>query len=180
MWPRAERYRIVWGTIYADGERREEDDRPYDKSGRPRNYKNYDRQSPLRDPQLFQSFARLASHNGPSDKRILKWVQEHGLLRRANPELDGDAFMPDGGVNQAPMSVTDFKAEVYRLRALLDLYVQIRERRTEEIEHRISSPASPVDEALAIGFDKEAAFTFPNRLIDPRGVSYCAASYPRN
>jgi hypothetical protein len=176
MWPRAERYRIVLGTIYADGHRRLEDDRPYDENGKPHIYKNYDRRSPLSDPQLFQSFARLASHNGPSDKRILKWVEEHGLLRRSDPFLDGDAFMPDGGVNQASMSVTDFRAEVSRLRALLELYVQIRERRTEEIEQRISDPASPVDEMLARGFDKTAAFRFPNRLIDPRGMSYLQAA----
>jgi hypothetical protein len=175
MWPRAARYRIVQGTIYADGERREEDDRPYDENGNPRDYRNYDRRSPLNDPQLFQSFARLASHNGPSETRILKWVHEHGLLRREHLELDGDAFMRDGDVNQAPMTVTDFRAEVYQLRGLADLYRQIREHRTEKIEHRISNPASPVDEALAHGFDKEAAFTFPNRLIDPRGVSYLQA-----
>jgi hypothetical protein len=175
MWPRAESYRIVFGTIYADGKRREEDDRSYDEDGKPRIYKNYDRRSPLSDPQLFQSFARLASHNGPSDKRILKWVEEHGLLRRADPSLGGDAFMPDGGVNQAPMSVTDFRAEVYRLRALLDLYVQIRERRTEEIEHRISDPATPVDEILANAFPTKAALISPEGEINPDGVAYVTA-----
>jgi hypothetical protein len=167
MWPRAERYRIHRGTIYADGARREEDDRP--------GYMNLNRRSPLRDPQLFQSFARLASYNGPSDKRILNWVGEHGLLRRVNPDLSGDAFMTDGGVNQSPMTVPSFKAEVYSLRALLDLYVEIRERRTNKIERRISNPASPVDQELALGFDRRAAFTFPNRLIDPRGMSYLQA-----
>jgi hypothetical protein len=151
MWPRAERYRIVMGKIYADGDRREEDDRPYDEAGNPRKYKNYDRLSPLSDPDLFQSFARLASHNGPSDKRILKWVEEHGLLLRADATLDGDAFMPDGGVNQADMTVTAFGAEVCHLRALLDLYIQIRARRTDEIKRRISDPMSSVDEELACG-----------------------------
>lgn len=175
MWPRAERYRITQGEIYADGDRREEDDRQYDKSGTPRNYKNYDRRSPLSDPQLFQSFARLASYNGPSDKRILKWVHENGLLRREDPQLDGDAFMPDGGVNQAPMAVTAFKTEVYELRDLLDLYVQIRERRTDKIGRRISDPTSSVDKELAHGFDRDAAFSFPDRRIDPRGLSYLQA-----
>ena len=174
MWPRAERYRIVQGVIYADRERLAEDD-PYDENGKPRRYLNFTRWSPLSDPQLFKSFARLASHNGPSDKRILKWVHEHGLLHRENTTLSGDAFMSNGGVNQAPMAVFDFRAEVYFLRALLKLYVQIRERRTKEIEHRISNPTSPVDEALALGFDIRAAFAFPNRLIDPRGMKYLQA-----
>ena len=174
MWPRAARYRIVQGTIYAVGERLAEDD-PYDENGKPRKYLNLTRRSPLSDPPLFKSFARLASHNGPSDKRILKWVHEHGLLHRTNTTLSGDAFMPDGGVNQAPMAVLDFRAEVYFLRALLDLYVQIREHRTNEIESRISNPTSAVDEALALGFDIKAAFTFPNRLIDPRGMKYLLA-----
>ena len=62
--------------------------------------------------------------------------------------------MPDGGVNQAPMTVLDFRTEVYLLRALSELYVQTRERRTNEIERRISNPTSPVDEALALGFDR--------------------------
>jgi len=175
MWPRAERYRIVQGTIYADGERLAEDDRPYDENRKPRKYINLTRWSPLSDPQLFQSFARLASLNGPSDKRILKWVHEHGLLHRTDTTLSGDAFMPDGGVNQAPMAVLDFRAEVSFLRALLELYVQIREHRTNEIEHRISNPTSAVDEALALGFDRRAAFTFPNGLIDPRGMQYLVA-----
>jgi hypothetical protein len=175
MWPRAERYRILQGEIFADGERLAEDDRPYDENGKPRKYLNFSRQSPLSDPQLFKSFARLASHNGPSHQRILNWVHEHGLLHRADTNRSGDAFMPDGGVNQAPMAVLDFRTEVYFLRALLELYVQIREHRTKEIESRISNPTSPVDEALALGFDIEAAFTFPNGLIDPRGMKYLQA-----
>ena len=175
MWPRAERYRIIQGTIFADGDRLAEDDRPYDENGKPRKYLNFTRWSPLSDPQLFKSFARLASHNGPSDKRILKWVHEHGLLHRANTTLSGDAFLSNGGVNQASMAVLDFKAEVYFLRALLELYVQIRELRTNEIEMRITNPTSPVDEALALGFDSRAAFTFPNGLIDPRGMKYLLA-----
>jgi hypothetical protein len=70
------------------------------------------------------------------------------------------------------MSVTDFRAEVYRLRALLDLYVQIRERRTEAIEHRISNPASPVDEALANEFPTKAALISPAGGINSTGVAY--------
>jgi hypothetical protein len=40
---------------------------------------------------------------------------------------------------------------------------------------RISNPKCSVDEALALGFDIEAAFTFPNGLIDPRGMKYLLA-----
>lgn len=97
------------------------------------------------------------------------------MLRRADPTLDGDAFIKDGGVNQAPMTVTDFRAEVYKLRGLVDLYRQIRERRTDEIEDRINDPASPVDEALAEAFPRKAALFSPEGWIDPRGVDYAMA-----
>jgi hypothetical protein len=67
IWFVARRYRLVQGLVYPDG--------PGLKISQP-----------LSDPNLFLSFARLAAHGKPSEKRILSWVQQHGLLRRQDYE----------------------------------------------------------------------------------------------
>src|SRR5829696_4690056 len=98
-WPVAMSYRILDGWIYADNpqpifvkdpERSLETDRFF------------------ADPDLFLSFARLGARGEPSEKSILAWVLEHGLLERKN-EKD-DALLSDTGgnsideVNQAPIT----------------------------------------------------------------------------
>ena len=65
MWPRAERYRIVQGTIYADGERLAEDDRPYDKNGNPRKYKNYARRRPSKRPSAVPVLCQVGESQRP-------------------------------------------------------------------------------------------------------------------
>src|SRR5829696_8442304 len=80
---------------------------------------------PLQDPSLYSSFIRLGARGMPSEKKILSWVNQYGLL-----ELDQEARLPgrgsksvlDGMLNQALMSVEDFGDEVMRARSAMLLY----------------------------------------------------------
>jgi len=120
FWPVAKSYKILRGIIYADDPQRD----------------------PLRgfvtfgDPDLFFSFARLGARGEPSESSILRWVSEHGLLRREN-DLQGPRSS-DIDVMQAPITVADFRAEVLRARQLLTLYMNIREEDLEALESKIN------------------------------------------
>jgi hypothetical protein len=122
LWPVAKSYRILGGVIYADDPEPE----PFSGLG------TFD------DPDLFFSFARLGVRGEPSESSILRWVSEHGLLRREN-EMRG----PWSGteVEQAPITVADFRAEVLCARQLLTLYMNIREEDFEALKSKIYETA---------------------------------------
>ena len=118
-WPVAMSYRIISGSIYAfnpqpifeiDEERSLETDQFF------------------ADSDLLFSFARLGARGEPSEKSILDWVKKHGLLERKD-EKD-DALLSDRGengseVNQAPITLERFRAEVLCAYQLLTLYTDI-------------------------------------------------------
>jgi hypothetical protein len=123
MWPVAKSYKIGGGVIYADDPQRD----------------------PLRDfvsfgdPDLFFSFTRLGARGEPSESSILRWVSEHGLLRREIDQQGPRSSAID--VQQAPITVADFRAEVLRARQLLTLYMNIREEDFEALKIKIYETA---------------------------------------
>ena len=112
-WLAAESYRILDGLIYADNPQ-----------------PNFSKDHSFADPDLFFSFAQLGVRGEPSEKSILRWVSKHGLLKRAN-EKDGalliDTRVKSFEVNQAPITVERFRAEVLCAYQLLTLYTDVRE-----------------------------------------------------
>jgi hypothetical protein len=128
IWYVAERYHLIQGRIYPDGLR-------------PKIIQ------PLSDSNLFLSFARLAAHGQPSEKRILSWVHEHGLLRRQDYNRFRHVEDESGArqVNQKPITVEDFRKETRRAYKALTLFQDIRKKnygalrrrlRTEEVDYQ--------------------------------------------
>ena len=70
----------------------------------------------------------------------MRWVSKHGLLERAN-EKDGALLsgtgVNDDEVNQAPITVARFRAEVLCAYQLLTLYTDIQAENVETLEARI-------------------------------------------
>jgi len=120
LWPVAKSYRILDGVIYAD-------------DPEPDLLRGF---VAFGDPDLFFSFARLSARGEPSESSILRWVSEHGQLRREN-ERQGPRS--DTEVEQAPITVADFRAEVLCARQLLTLYMDIREENFEALKSKIYS-----------------------------------------
>jgi len=139
MWVVAKSYRILDGLIYVDNPQpnfSEEED-PISDAGWAVS---------LADPDLFLSFARLGARGEPSETSILHWVSEHGLLRRADekyPPMAKDPPWIIGEVNQAPITVASFRAEVLCAHQLLTLYMNIREENFSALEARMYSTNSP-------------------------------------
>lgn len=109
--------------------------------------------TPLEDPDLFLSFARLAARGWPSDESILGWVSEHGLLTLKDASKH-PAALPGEELNQSPISLVDFVAEVFRARSALNLYADLNEgglealkKRVHDIseDHRQAKPLSELD-----------------------------------
>jgi len=93
--------------------------------------------SPLSDPNLFLSFARLGSHGEPSEKSILRWVNAQGLLKGrdrlresefAGAIAFGPLLEPHERIEQHPVSVHDFRKEVRSAYQMLRLYANVRGR----------------------------------------------------
>ena len=130
-WPVAESYRIHHGSIYAD-------------NPEPIWMKDFEKSLEtdqfFANPDLFLSFARLGARGEPSEKSILQWVAKHGLLERAN-EKDGalrrDTRRNDIVVDQAPITVARFRAEVLCAYQLLTLYTDIQEENVGALEAHI-------------------------------------------
>jgi hypothetical protein len=106
---------------------------------------------PLVDPNLFLSFVRLGVRRGgeykdPSDHRIKKWVEKHGLpvkkLRR-------------WGTSRTPVSmpVKQFRREVRDAWELWTIHKEVWAENAEAIMNRVSTPRSRWDYGLAVGFD---------------------------
>jgi hypothetical protein len=128
VWYVAERYQLIQGLIYPDGA-------------------GVKISQPLWDTNLFLGFARLAAHGLPSEKRILSWVHQHGLLRRQDYDRFRHVEDESGArqVNQKPITVEDFRKEARRAYEALTLFQDIRKKnygvlrrrlRTEEVEYQ--------------------------------------------
>ena len=118
LWPVAKSYKILSGVIYADDPRHELL-RDLDAFG---------------DSDLFFSFARLGARGEPSESSILHWVSEHGLLRREN-EKHGGLLARE--VNQASITMEEFRAEVLCACQLLNLHMDIREENFAALQAKI-------------------------------------------
>lgn len=90
---------------------------------------------PLQDPDLFLSFARLASRVRPSERSVLRWIRKYGLLHRADDRLE--TITAYGGLNQAPILVKDFAAEALEARSALDLYSDLNREGIEGFRKRL-------------------------------------------
>ena len=171
-WPVAPDYEIKHGIIYPKGGLRY-------------------RHPSLTDPDLFLSFARLAAHGGPSDDRILKWVRKYGLLRKARPEsilweleedveLEVERFgrpqvltIEAHQVNQAPMSVEEFREETRHAYTCLRLLESIRSGDTDSLRSRMSfkrldppgKPGQGSTKQVILG-GHPIPFTFSTELTD--------------
>ena len=132
-WSVAERYSCAGGWIYPEGEAEQWS-------------------FPLTGSDLFLSFARLAARGAPSNASVLRWVSEHGLLKRQEENRDAWDSLENGKINQAPMLLEDFRTETRRALWLLDVYAEVRLRDTEALRARASQPRSALDERLALKF----------------------------
>jgi len=96
----------------------------------------------LAQPRIFLTFARLAARENPSEDSILKWVHEHGLLHRRDPDRTSP-YLPrekqdePAKPNQKPLSVVDFQNEAKRAYKLLRLYELYRGGAVDELRSRI-------------------------------------------
>jgi hypothetical protein len=116
--PVAKGYKILSGVIYAD-----------DPEFEPLKYLDA-----FGDWDLFFSFARLGARGEPSESSILRWVSEHGLLRRENG-MHGQLSLKE--VEQAPITVANFRAEVLCAFQLLTLYTDIQAENVGALEASI-------------------------------------------
>jgi hypothetical protein len=122
LWFVARRYRLIQGLIYPDG-------------------LGLTITQPLSHRNLFLSFARLAAHGQPSEKRIRAWVDQHGLLRRQ--DYDNFQHMQDKNgerpVNQKAMTVEDFRKETRKAYGALTLFQDIRSKNYQALRSRLRS-----------------------------------------
>jgi predicted nucleic acid-binding Zn ribbon protein len=122
LWFVARRYRLFQGLIYPDG--------PGLTNSQPLSHRN-----------LFLSFARLAAHGQPSEKRILSWVHQHGLLRRQ--DYDNFKHIQDKygerQVNQKTLTVEDFRKETRKAYGALTLFQDIRSKNYQALRSRLRS-----------------------------------------
>ena len=132
-WPVAGRYECAGGWVNPEGE---EEGWSF----------------PLTDSGLFLSFARLGARGGPSKASVLRWIRSHGLLKRKDENRSGWARLNNGDVNQAPMLLEDFRAEIRRALWLLNVYAEARFRDVGALRARSSQPRSVLDERLALNF----------------------------
>jgi len=107
---------------------------------------------PLTGSDLFLSFARLGARGEPSKASVLRWVREHGLLKRQDENRSGWVRLNNGEINQAPMLLDDFRAETRRALWLLSVYAEVRLRDIGALRARSSQPRSALDERLALNF----------------------------
>jgi hypothetical protein len=146
-WPRAERYIVAAGWIQPEGQRKKED-----KKSIPARYLNLSRRSPLSDPELLPSFAKLGFRgplSGRQSRQIKDWVSKYGLLIRKKTDRHGDTDLDGGQVNQEPMLIKDFLQEARFAGDLQRLYFDIRKGNTESIKGKINNPRSAIDRELA-------------------------------
>jgi hypothetical protein len=88
----------------------------------------------------------------------MEWVSQNGLLTRKDESVSGATVLGDGAVNQQPINVEDFRSEVSRARAMLELYAEIRRLEVRALNARITQPRSAVDRQLASYFSDNPSF----------------------
>jgi hypothetical protein len=122
IWFVAKRYRLIQGLIYPDG-------------------LSVRVTQPLSHRNLFLSFARLAAHGQPSERRILAWVHQHGLLRRKDYERFRHVRDRNGErqANQKAMTVEEFRQETRRAYKALTLFQDIRSKDYQALRSRLRS-----------------------------------------
>lgn len=164
-WPVAPDYEIKHGIIYPKGW-------------------EADRYAPLREPDLFLSFARLYAHGEAAEDRILTWIRNRGLLRRADPtsahaRLEEDVSVLVGRehvtvrayeLNQAPTTLKEFKAEVYQAYSCLTLLESIRSRDIIRLRSRIT-----FERILIAG---PGQLTAEVVALDGEPIPYCGGPLP--
>lgn len=138
VWPVAAGYRIAPGGVIVP----EPGCKPH------MGVRSFPPPSPLKDPELYLSFAKLA-HGRKTQERIKDWASEHGLLTRKDLSKAGDVLLEGGVVNQAPIRVGDFIAHAAKFDAVARLYAEIGSRNVDAIASRIRRRALIVDERLA-------------------------------
>ena len=135
MWAKSERYKVVGGWIYPEGNETEFT-------------------FPLSDPGLFLSFARLGVRSEPSESSIQRWVSEHGLLRGKDsfwdswpgewPQVsftqeESDQVI-EGRIKEDAMKLKEFRMEVRFANQLLNLYADVRAQNLPAIRDRFTEP----------------------------------------
>src|SRR5215208_4549594 len=116
---------------------------------------HYDRRrrvAPLGESDLFTSFAKLAAHGEPTEKKIERWVGRFGLpVWDERPERVDDG-MKDTVPEYKPMSmaVSDFRSKARFANDLLHLYALIRGRDAALIKTRVRALRSNLDQASAL------------------------------
>ncbi len=113
---------------------------------------------PLKDPELFSSFAHLGSYKNLTPKRILRWVNKYGLLKRKDETKRAPYDRTTKELNQAPMTLTDFRAEADQAYSASRLYYDLKWGGVESLKERLvdlkenrskrTSPLSQLDEWL--------------------------------
>jgi hypothetical protein len=112
----------------------------------------------------------------PSEKKILRWVNQYGLLKLEDQEarLPGRSSksVVDGMLNQAPMSVEDFRDEVMQARSAMLLYRDLRRADERELHERLiamreipSSQLSKIDHILVDSYAGPKKLNWPLRLV---------------
>lgn len=91
--------------------------------------------APLEDPDLFFSFARLASRGRPSDNSVLRWVKKYGLPKVKHK--DSSAPIWKGEPNQASMSIDELRGEALEAHSALNLYHDLYSRDINSFRKRI-------------------------------------------
>jgi hypothetical protein len=81
--------------------------------------------TPLDDPDLFSSLARLSRRGQPSPRTILGWIKKHGLLTNAQDDF-GD-----------PITLEEFRKEAREAQRTLTFYKDLRLGNPDPIRHFI-------------------------------------------
>lgn len=93
---------------------------------------------PLEESELFTSFARLSAHGPPSESKVRRWVERHGLPARGKRPRS----MPLEGFRDASRYAHD----------LLRCYLEYRIGEADAIRSRVRAPASPFDREFSEAF----------------------------
>ena len=129
--------------------------------------------APLEEPELFTSFAKLASRGRPSDKNILSWIHKYGLLKKRAPEQGAPFFaypepnsstIPRNDPNQAPITVQEFQNEAMQAYSALNLHADLVRGDISTLRNRLGKLRSrkkdeelpQVDEELVEKWEHEA------------------------
>jgi hypothetical protein len=91
--------------------------------------------APLADPNLFFSFARLASRGRPSDISVLRWVSKYGLPKQKDE--DSLLNLPHGKLNQASAPIDELVAEALEAHSGLNLHADLSIGDIESLRRRI-------------------------------------------